>query len=366
MGDDDTGDEEVQYVSADTAREMAREAAAMTAERMIAESNANAAGSEQDLLGYDKGTVSEIQKVIGLANAVKQLSSSPIHDAVERKVGDLAATVVEDAFSPNQGNNESGGGGLIHDFLNSNLAYGIGQGIGANSDAASIITALKNTIGSKRTGDVIDYAMGGGQGQQPGGQTVNNGDGKESDLQMLLSLDPNNPEHVASYAESQGGISIGTARKMLMIHQDDIIKTGEIQNSQVGYTGQQQYSEDIVQEAVPGGPSQGESTNQDLAMRKMIEYVENSNDAMIAIGDKMSRMEDTILKLNNELSNIKGGINTVVDNKTVKDSNIAKDDDSANMIPVDSNTVDKVPNNDMRKDNTNNETVASVISKDDI
>ena len=365
MDGDDTGNDSVQYVSVDDAREMAREAAAITAERMISESNASTAGSEQDSLGYDKGLTSEIQKVIGLANAVKQLSSSPLHDAIERKVGDLAANVVEGAFSPGQSDN-GGGGGIVHEFLNSNLAYGIGQGIGANSDAASIITALKGVVGSKRVGDIIDHAIDGGQEQQLSGQAANNGDSKGSDLQMLLSLDPNNPEHVASYAESQGGISIGTARKMLMIHQDDIIKAGKIQDSQVSYTGQQQYSENIVQEAVPEGPSQDESTNQDAAMRKVVEYVESSNNAMIAIAGKMEDMENTMLRLNNDISNIKGSANTTIDNKTIKSNDIAKDNNSANMIPVDSGAVDKVPNSDIHEDSVSSTTVASVINKDDI
>lgn len=366
MDGDDTGNGNVQYVSIDDARKMAREAAATTAERIISESNADATSSGQDPLGYDKGLTSEIQKVIGLANAVKQLSSSPLHDAIERKVGDLAANVVEGAFSPGQSNDDGGGGGIVHEFLNSNLAYGIGQGIGANSDAASIITALKGVVGSKRVGDIIDHAIDGGQEQQLSGQAANNGNNKESDLQMLLSLDPNNPEHVASYAESQGGISIDTARKMLMIHQDDIIKAGRIQDSQVGYTGQQQYSEGIVQEAVPEGPSQDESANQDVVMRKIVEYVESSNNAMIAIKDKMGDMEDTILKLNNEISDIKGSANTVVDSKIVSSNDIAKDDNNASMIPVDSNAIDKVPGNDTQEDNINNATVANAISKDDI
>ena len=42
---------------------------------------------------------------------------------------------------------------------------------------------------------------------------------RQKDREYLLSLDPNNPGHIVAYAESQGGITIETARKMLKIHQ---------------------------------------------------------------------------------------------------------------------------------------------------
>ena len=153
MSEGDTGSDEAQYVSVDAARQMAREAAAMTAERMIAESNAGTASSEQDPLGYDKGLTSEIQKVIGLANAVKQLSSSPLHDAIERKVGDLAANVVEGAFSPGQSDNGGGGGG--------NGGYSIAaslSGAGTGSGAISVGVGGGATPPDGRVGDAFDPA----------------------------------------------------------------------------------------------------------------------------------------------------------------------------------------------------------------
>lgn len=45
---------------------------------------------------------------------------------------------------------------------------------------------------------------------------------RQKDREYLLSLDPNNPDHVIAYAEAQGGITIETARNMLKIHQEDI------------------------------------------------------------------------------------------------------------------------------------------------
>lgn len=51
-----------------------------------------------------------------------------------------------------------------------------------------------------------------------------NDENKQTEKELLLSLNPNNPEHVRAYAESQGRIAVDTARKMLMMHQDEFVK----------------------------------------------------------------------------------------------------------------------------------------------
>lgn len=191
---------------------------------------------EEDLVGINPKFVKQLQNTVGVFNALKEFSTNPLQQAIEKRVGDVAATVIESAFSPRGPPPKKD---LVDTFLNSQFAYGLGAGLGQR--APELVETLSKSFGKAKTEEMIDtmigkYGKGGTRQLSEGNSTTSGGVGsgeepkesskspEQSNIELLLSLDPNNPEHVAAYAESQGGINIDTARKMLMIHQDDIIK----------------------------------------------------------------------------------------------------------------------------------------------
>jgi len=162
---------------------------------------------EGGLVGSDNKLVKQLQNTVGIFNALKEFSSNPLQKAIEQKIGNVAATVVEDAFSPRGSHQKRD---LMDTILNSQFAYGLGSGIGQR--APEVIKTLTSSFGTQKVEQVIDNL------------TSSNKNDESAGVERLLSLDRNNPEHVAAYAESQGGISIDVARKMLIIHQGDMIK----------------------------------------------------------------------------------------------------------------------------------------------
>jgi hypothetical protein len=194
-------------------------------------------------------TVNELKNIASVFNALKEFSANPLQKKIEESVGGFAAGVVERAFSPPHQEQKKD---LIDQILNSQFASGLGAGLGQRGP--ELVNSLTGAFGKQKTEQWINGLVTGKRGSPGGGGIENNvggvggignvggfgeegGEGgvKQSEVEMILALDPNNPEHISAYAQSQGGISIETARKVLMIHQDDFIgqlKTRGVDTSQ--------------------------------------------------------------------------------------------------------------------------------------
>ena len=169
--------------------------------------------------------VRELRDVASVFTALKEFSSNPLQTMIEQKVGSMAAGVIERSFStPAEKPNQD----IFDRILNSQAGAGLGAGLGQRGP--ELIDKLFGLFGKEKTEDWITGAIGGrgggsgipgapGPGQQP--------DTKQSEVDLILQLDPTNPEHITAYAASQGGIPLDVARKMLLVHQDAFIKKME-------------------------------------------------------------------------------------------------------------------------------------------
>ncbi len=193
---------------------------------------------EEDLVGFSPKLVKQLQTTVGVFNTLKDFASNPMQKAIEDRIGGLAAGIIENAFTSPRGPPPKRD--MVDTILNSQMAFGLGQGLG--SRAPELVESLSKSFGREKAETMIEGMIGkytGGGGQRgaehvesdrvPGPRQSRQSpelpkSEDQSNIELLLSLDPNNPEHVTAYAESQGGVSIDVARKMLMIHQDDIIK----------------------------------------------------------------------------------------------------------------------------------------------
>lgn len=207
-------------------------------------------------VGIDPKLIRQLQATVSVFNTLKEFASSPLQKAIEGRVGELAAGVVEQSFKqPSSGGKKD----LLDLILNSQLAYGFGHGLGEKSP--ELVEALGRTVGKEKTDRFVDNMLdqyGKGPGQGPGssqgrgqgpspGRPNSSGSGSSpagitgpgsENIELLLSLDANNSEHVAAYAESQGGIRVETARKMLMMHQDEMIEQMRLKGLDVSGFGQ--------------------------------------------------------------------------------------------------------------------------------
>ncbi len=189
---------------------------------------------EEDLVGFSPKLVKQLQTTVGVFNTLKDFASNPMQKAIEDRIGGLAAGIIEQAFTSPRGPPPRRD--MVDTLLNSQMAFGLGQGLG--SRAPELVESLSKSFGREKAENMIEGMIGkyssgeqkkiesGDRAASPGPSRPASDTSKseDSNIELLLSLDPNNPEHVAAYAESQGGVSIDVARKMLMIHQDDIIK----------------------------------------------------------------------------------------------------------------------------------------------
>jgi hypothetical protein len=243
-------EEDVDALMNETARRAAAEA--------VKGARARSAESEDDIIGINPRLVKQLQTTVSVFNTLKDFTSGPLQKAIETKVGDLAAGVIEQAFTRPSGPPPRKD--LVDTLLNSQFAYGLGSGLGQR--APELVESMGRTFGKDRAEEMIEGVIGkyGGAPGGPGGSSGPGGpsrpggpgmprevgpnpsgpppeqqrvDKQQTEMELLLSLDPNNPEHVAAYAESQGGLPVDTARKMLMIHQDAFIERMEKQGEDV-------------------------------------------------------------------------------------------------------------------------------------
>ena len=187
--------------------------------------------------------VKQLKDTVAVFTALKDLSSNPLQKTIEETVGGMAASVVQSAFAPRGPPPKQD---IIDKLLNSQFAYGLGSGLGQR--APELVETMGRTFGTDKAGQMMDNIIGkyggrGGSGEGSQSRQLNPVPGsghssgpsnpssapeqkadKQSEKELLLSLDPNNPEHVSAYAETQGGLPVDVARKMLMIHQDAFIE----------------------------------------------------------------------------------------------------------------------------------------------
>ncbi len=190
--------------------------------------------------------VKQLKDTVAVFTALKELSSNPLQKTIEETVGGMAASVVQSAFAPRGPPPKQD---IVEKLLNSQFAFGLGSGMGQR--APELVESMGRTFGTDKAGQMMDniigkYGSGGGSGgggqsrqlspvpssgppssghsSESSSQSAPEQTNKQSEKELLLSLDPNNPEHVSAYAETQGGLPVDVARKMLMIHQDAFIE----------------------------------------------------------------------------------------------------------------------------------------------
>lgn len=200
-------------------------------------------------IGISPKLVKQLQNTVSVFNALKDFASNPLQKAIESKVGEMAAGVIQNAFSQ-----PSGGGkkDLLDSILNSQLAFGFGQGLGARGP--ELVEQMGRTFGKEKTDQLADSILGqyrkdSSKGSIPGapapGAPAGAGESKQKEKDLLLTLDPNNPEHVTAYAESQGGIRVEVARRMLLIHQDGFIEQMRLQGLDVSGFEQKKQAQQV-------------------------------------------------------------------------------------------------------------------------
>lgn len=222
------------------------EAAKRAATEAVKNANARKRDEDEDdasISVINPKVVKQLKDTVAVFTALKELSSNPLQKTIEETVGGMAASVVQSAFAPRGPPPKQD---IVDKLLNSQFAYGLGSGMGQR--APELVETMGKTFGTDKAGQMMDniigkYGSGGGSGG--GGQSrqlspvpssgsssgpssppsvPEQKEDKQSEKELLLSLDPNNPEHVSAYAETQGGLPVDVARKMLMIHQDAFIE----------------------------------------------------------------------------------------------------------------------------------------------
>ena len=193
---------------------MTPEEAELIAANVVKLQNKKEEDDDGESIGLSPKFVKQLQNTVGVFNALKDFASNPMQKAIEERVGSVTANVIQNAF----GGGQQKSGSLIDSILNSQFAYGFGQSLG--SRGPELIESMTKNLGQNRTNEMLDNMMGSGK------QNSSEGESKTA-VELLLSLDPNNSEHIAAYAESQGGLSIEMARKILLLHQDDILKRSD-------------------------------------------------------------------------------------------------------------------------------------------
>ena len=206
--------------------------------------NAQKAREEEDdaeVSVINPKVVRQLKDTVAVFTALKDLSSNPLQKTIEETVGGMAASVVQSAFAPRGPPPKQD---IVDKVLNSQFAFGLGSGLGQR--APELVETMGRTFGTDKAGQMMDsiigkYGTGGGQGgsrqlsqgpssgsssppSPPPSSSTEQKTDKQTEKELLLSLDPNNPEHVSAYAETQGGLPVDVARKMLMIHQDAFIE----------------------------------------------------------------------------------------------------------------------------------------------
>lgn len=353
------GEEDVQMLLDETARRAAAEALKHARPKRREDDYED----EDELNVVNPKVVKQLRDTVSIFTTLKEFSTNPLQQAIEKKVGDLAATVVENAFTQPRGPPPKRD--IVDTILNSQFAFGLGSGLGQR--APELVESMSKNFGRDKAEQFIDAAIssyGRGQGGQGGSRQLGSGpsgpspspshtveqkvEKQQTEKELLLSLDPNNPEHVAAYAESQGGLPVETARKMLMIHQDAFIEQMRKQGADISqistmrgshaekqqqtiqqpvqrqqvqsvdtpmtYTAPKQqeieYTEfqDVSQGSInsmqqpPVSPIDNQQTQQDIIKQ----FTDDIGKVMEGMIEKIETLNNVVFSLQNELNTVKG------------------------------------------------------------
>jgi hypothetical protein len=86
---------------------------------------------EEDLVGFSPKLIKQLQTTVGVFNTLKDFSSNPMQKAIEDRIEDLAAGIIENAFSSPRGPPPKRD--IVDTLLNSQMSFGLGQGLGSGS-----------------------------------------------------------------------------------------------------------------------------------------------------------------------------------------------------------------------------------------
>ncbi len=341
---------EKRYVDIDTMNDALRRSSDETIKAVVEvvdkrRQSESGGGAGETFTGLDPKLERQLEGTVKLFNTLKEFSSNPLQKAIETKVGELAAGVVENAFGRPPPKPKGFLGEIAATFLDTQFGAQLGSSIGQR--APELVESLGKTFGKDKAANMIDGMLGKygnkqlglppggvgvggipgapspgqqiGGGPQSGGGGGGVGSGPQSEKELLLSLDPNNPEHVSAYSESQGGISVEVARKMLMIHQDEFIKQMQMKGEDVSkFTkiinrGQSQQSSGQPQPPQPEvidmpGQSRHEPRQESAQIMQVLQQF--SGDMNKALGNTNTIINELYKKigmLENEVNILKGG-----------------------------------------------------------
>jgi hypothetical protein len=175
-----------------------------------------------DMVNFDRKAFRSVSNTLKTIQQMKNAFESP-PSPIEAAVSEVVQKVSIDVASKMLGGVGGGGTGIpvgrssfIIDLLNTAAAHGFGESLGGNIQGA--IQALGNVLGPQKSQELADNIN-----RKIGGQPaeLTEGDQAEKSKDMVLQLDPNNPEHIKQYA-SVMGLSLNAAKGMLENHQNDI------------------------------------------------------------------------------------------------------------------------------------------------
>lgn len=183
-----------------------------------------------DMINFDKKafrSVSNTLKTIQQMKNAFESPPSPIEHAVSEVVQKVSIDVASKMLGGVGGGSSApiGRSSFIIDLLNTAAARGFGESVGANIQGA--IQALGNVLGPQKSQELADNIN-----RKIGGQPaeLTEGDQIERQKDMVLQLDPNNPEHIKQYAGVMG-LSGEGAKEMLVNHQNNIRNSRHQNNS---------------------------------------------------------------------------------------------------------------------------------------
>lgn len=299
-------DSHLNMVTREEAQNMATRAAETAIERTLAKKNSENDSDSGSFMGLDPKLQKQLEGTVTLFNTLKEFSSNPLQKAIETKVGELAAGVVENAFGKPQQKQPRG---MIAEFLSPILdsQFGAHLGDGLGQRGPEMVEAMGRTFGKEKTANMIDGILGSGKTKQlgiPGAPPLGATSGQtkpQTEKELLLTLSPDNPEHVAAYADSQGGLPPDIARKMLMMHQDAFIK-------QIGIQGiQKQGQEHEIDGQMPGQmPGQTfEQSGQQQIMETLQQFSGDMNKALGNTNTIIGELYKKIEGLENDINILK-------------------------------------------------------------
>lgn len=94
---------------------------------------------------FNNSIVKELQTIASVFTAMKEFSSNPLNTMIERKVGDMAAQVIEKTFNQS---NQPKPKDFMTRILNSQFAMSYGMGLGQR--APEMVEAWKNGTRNQR------------------------------------------------------------------------------------------------------------------------------------------------------------------------------------------------------------------------